>query len=149
VELTLRNSVAELAVLRDAVDRFAVEHGIAVKSLIALQVVLDEIVSNVIKYAWHDGEAHQLHIRLHTNGSVIEGEVSDDGQPYDPRNSPPPPSAAAGGRPRPGGLGVHMVKQLVDRFDYERVGGHNRLKLKMRYVSDALTQPENPDDRGT
>jgi serine/threonine-protein kinase RsbW len=149
VELTLRNNMADLAVLRDAVDRFAAQHGIPVKSLIALQVVLDEIVSNIMKYAWRDRETHRLHVRLHTNGSVIEGEISDDGQPYDPRNSPSPPAAVAGSRPRPGGLGVYMVKQFVDRFDYERVDGHNRLKLTMRGVSDAPTQSESPDDRGT
>ena len=143
-ELTIRNDRAGLSVLRDTLDRIAAEHGIFGKSLIELQVALDEIISNIIKYAWPEGDAHDLLVRLTVAGTVVEVEVIDDGQPYDPRNAPPPPPVAPGRRPKPGGVGVHMVKQLVDGFDYERVDGYNRVKLtkKMHYrrtvrISDA------------
>ena len=149
MELTIGNDLADVAILRDAVDRFAEEHGIAPKPLIALQVSLDELISNIIKYAWPDGGTHQLQIRLRIDSAVIEAEISDDGQPYDPRNSPPPPAVPAGTRPRPGGVGVHMVKQLADRLEYERVGDRNRLKLTIRRASDTRAQSESPDDRRT
>src|ERR1700691_3179368 len=49
-ELTIRKDRADLSVLRDTLDRVAAEHGISGKSLIELQVVLDEIISNTVKY---------------------------------------------------------------------------------------------------
>jgi anti-sigma regulatory factor (Ser/Thr protein kinase) len=140
-ELTIHNDRADLSVLRDTLDRIAAENGISGKSLIELQVVLDEIISNTIKYAWPEGGAHELLVRLTVDGTVVEVEVMDDGKPYDPRNAPPPPPAAPGGTPKPGGVGVHMVKQLVDGFDYERVDGYNRVKLTKRCSID-----EGPDD---
>jgi hypothetical protein len=54
-ELTIRKDRADLSVLRDTLDRVAAEHGISGKSLIELQVVLDEIISNTVKYAWPEG----------------------------------------------------------------------------------------------
>jgi serine/threonine-protein kinase RsbW len=145
-ELTIRNDRAELSVLRDTLDRTAAAHGISGKPLYELQVVLDEIVSNIIKYAWPEGGVHELLVRLTVAGAVVEVEVIDDGQPYDPRNAPPPPPAAPGIKPRPGGVGVHMVKQLVDRFDYERVDGYNRVKLTKKCIVDAQLESRTPDD---
>jgi anti-sigma regulatory factor (Ser/Thr protein kinase) len=136
IEFTIRNEQADMSVVRDALDRFTAEHGLSGKPLIELQVVLDEIVSNIIKYAWLEGGAHELRLRLSVDGSIVEVEISDDGRPYDPRNAPPPPRAAPGMKPRPGGIGVHMVKQLVDGFDYKRVDGYNRVTLTKRCIVD-------------
>jgi serine/threonine-protein kinase RsbW len=133
-DLTIRNDLADISILREAVDRVGTQSRIPPEAVNDLQIVLDEIVSNVIKYAWPAGGDHEVRVRLTVDGGAIEAEVIDDGQPYDPREAPAPMRAAPGRRPRPGGLGVHLAKQLVDGFDYRRVGPHNRVRLTKRFL---------------
>ena len=135
VEIVIRNEIAELATLSDGLERIGAELGVPGKPLMQLQVALDEIASNVIKYGWPDGGNHELRVRIRGQHGRIEVEIVDDGRAFDPRQAPPSELQPAGRR-QPGGLGIHMVKQLVDRLDYKRVGGHNRTVMTKQYVSD-------------
>jgi serine/threonine-protein kinase RsbW len=77
-----------------------------------------------------------------------EVEIVDDGLPYDPRNAPAPVRADPGRKPPAGGRGIHLVKQLVDRFEYERVDDRNRVRLTKQYIVERLPGGRGPDDRG-
>jgi serine/threonine-protein kinase RsbW len=145
IELTLRNNPADISVVRSALDHFGAEERIPGKVLIEMQVVLDEIVSNVIKYAWPEGGSHEFLVRLTIDDTTVGVEVVDDGQAYDPRDAPVP--ASSGRRRPPGGLGVHLIKQLVDFVEYERVDEHNRVSLRKRFVVTALPQNEASDGK--
>ena len=135
VEIVIRNSIAELANLRDGLERIGAELGVPGKPLMQLQVALDEIASNVIKYGWPDGGNHKLCVRISGQQDRIEVEIVDDGREFDPRQAPPSEPQPAGRR-QPGGLGIHLIKQLVDRLEYKRVGGRNRTVMTKQYVSD-------------
>jgi len=135
VEIVIRNSIAELANLRDGLERIGAKLGVPGKPLMQLQVALDEVASNVIKYGWPDGGNHELCVRITGQQDRIEVEIVDDGREFDPRLAPPSEPQPAGRR-QPGGLGIHLVKQLVDRLDYERVGGRNRTVMTKQYLSD-------------
>jgi serine/threonine-protein kinase RsbW len=132
-EIVIRNNIAELANLRDSLERIGAELGVPGKPLMQLQVALDEIASNVIKYGWSDCSNHKLCVRITGQQGQIEVEIVDDGREFDPRLAPPSEPQPAGRR-RPGGLGIHLVKQLVDRLEYERVGGRNRTVMTKRYA---------------
>jgi len=146
IELMVHNDATGSARVRETLDHFAAEHGIDGKPLIQLQVVLDEIISNISKYGWSDGGVHEFRVRITLADNVLAIEITDDGQPYDPRSAPPPPSPGPGGRRRPGGVGLHLVRQLVDGFDYKRVGRHNHVTLTKRCVADAGAATGNPDE---
>jgi anti-sigma regulatory factor (Ser/Thr protein kinase) len=135
VEIVIRNDLMELASLRDGLEQIGAELGIPGKPLMQLQVALDEIASNVIKYGWPDGGNHELRVRIAGQQDRIEVEIVDDGREFDPRQAPAPEPQPAGRR-RLGGLGIHMVKQLVDRVEYERVDGRNRTVVTKQYISD-------------
>jgi len=135
VEIVIRNNIAELASLRDGLERIGAELGVPGKPLMQLQVALDEIASNVINYGWPDGGNHELCVRITGQQDRIEVEIVDDGREFDPRHALPSEPQPTGRR-RAGGLGIHLVKQLVDRLDYERVDGRNRTVMTKRYVSD-------------
>jgi anti-sigma regulatory factor (Ser/Thr protein kinase) len=127
--VVIRNDVADLAALRTAMERIATEHGIPEESLFQLQIVLDEMVSNVIKYAWADAGAHEIEIRITVLDEGIEIEIIDDGRMFDPLDAPQPEKPLPGQRPRPGGLGVQITKQLVDSIGYARIGNRNHTTL--------------------
>ena len=135
VEIVIRNDMAELAKLSDGLEQIGAELGVPGKPLMQLQVALDEIASNVINYGWPDGGNHELRVRITGQQDRIEVEIVDDGREFDPRQAPAPEPQPAGRR-EPGGLGIHLVKQLVDRLEYERIDGRNRTVVTKQYVSD-------------
>ena len=85
-----------------------------------LQVVLDELVSNVIKYAWPEGGTHRIELFVSALDDGIKLELVDDGRPFDPR------TVTAAAQRTPGStLGLHLVRQLADHIDHVRSGGCN------------------------
>ena len=59
----------------------------------------------------------------------VDVEIIDDGRVFDPLDAPGTPPPPPGQRPRPGGVGIHMVKQLVDSIEYARIDGRNHTTL--------------------
>lgn len=131
-ELVLPNEPAAMAAARDAMAQLGAQHGLAARPLHQLQVALDELVSNVVKYAWPEGGRHELRVRISVGSGQVEIEISDDGRMFDPLQAPPPQAPPPGQRPMPGGRGIHMLRQILDRIEYARVDGHNRLTLSKR-----------------
>jgi serine/threonine-protein kinase RsbW len=127
--IVIRNNMADLAALTTAMERVGAERGMPEQSLFQLQVALDEIVSNVIKYAWPEAGAHDIEIRITARDDGVEVEIIDDGRMFDPRDAPKRDKPLPGQRPQPGGVGVQMTKQLVDRIDYARMGNRNHTTL--------------------
>jgi serine/threonine-protein kinase RsbW len=145
VELVIRNDVADLVAVTNALDRIGAELGFPAKALMQLQVALDEVLSNIIKYAWPEGGLHALNVRIKAHETGIEIVIIDDGQAFDPRSRPAPDVVPVGQRPRPGGVGIHMVKQLVDSFEYQRIDERNCVTLSKRNGSGAAPQERNRD----
>lgn len=138
VTVTLRNEIADLAKVTETVDRIGVQAGIPSKTVMQLQVVLDEVLSNVVKYAWPEGGTHEFYVSINVESGEIEVTITDDGQLFNPLDQPPPVPPADGRRPLPGGVGIHMVRQLVDGIEYVRFDGHNQVTLTKRYELEPL-----------
>lgn len=134
VELTVRNDVAELALVSDRLEQLGAELGVAVRPLMQLQVALDELAGNIIEHGWPDGGPHEFRVRITGRGDRIEIEIEDDGREFDPRLAAPPEPVRPGSRPRLGGVGVHLAKSLVDRLEYKRVAGRNQTVMMKRYA---------------
>jgi serine/threonine-protein kinase RsbW len=135
LELRVANEVAHMRTLRVALDRFGHEHQLPADVLRSLQVAVDEVVSNVIKYAWPSGGTHEVLLRVGLRSDHVEVEIVDDGVPFDPRDPPPPPAfeLEAGGLPI-GGRGLRLVDRLMDEVDYTRLGNQNRLRIRKSIV---------------
>ena len=129
VDVAIHNDLSEIAVVRDALDRLGSEFDVPARALMHLQVALDEIVSNVVKYSWPDGAKHELLVRMTVSAGGMAVDIFDDGRPFDPREAPEPKALREGQRPRPGGVGIHMTKQLVDNLVYERIDGRNHTRF--------------------
>jgi anti-sigma regulatory factor (Ser/Thr protein kinase) len=133
----LRNRLEDLELLERWLARFAEEQGLPPRELQTLNLVLDEIVTNLIEHAYDDEAEHAIRIRLACAAGELRIEVEDDGRPFDPLAAPAPELARAPGERRIGGLGLHFVRRSVDGLDYRRVGGRNLLRLRKRIGADA------------
>ncbi|MBS0339084.1 MAG: ATP-binding protein [Proteobacteria bacterium] len=130
--VTIGSDLANLPKLQHALDHFGRQHGIPVEAINQLQVVLDELASNIIKYAWPDGAVHELSVSFGAADGAVTLEFNDDGAAFNPLDAPPPRPLQPGERPRPGGVGLHMVRQLVDGMAYARIGATNRITITKR-----------------
>jgi serine/threonine-protein kinase RsbW len=139
LDLRIHNDGAAIGIVRDALDELGREFGIPDRALVHLQVALDEVVSNVVKYSWDDAERHEFLVRITVGSDRVDLEIFDDGRQFDPL-SVPAPAAPVQQRPRPGGLGIHLARQLVDRFTYERIGGRNHTTLSKKCEFGTTTQ---------
>lgn len=133
-DFVIRNDLADLAEASAALERFGAQFNVPRKPLVQLQIALDEMASNVIKYAWPEGGDHEIHIRLAQEEGAVTMVIEDDGRPFDPLLADPPPVAKPGQPPKPGGLGIHFVKQMIDTVEFSRIGNRNRLTLIKRCV---------------
>ncbi|EPR41739.1 putative anti-sigma regulatory factor, serine/threonine protein kinase [Desulfovibrio sp. X2] len=129
---TLRNSLQELDTLREHLEAFASECGLTPRSLFELNLILDELLTNVITYGFPGGGDHVILMDLGLDDDTMHVVMADDGEPFDPRQAPEPEMDGPLESRSIGGLGIHLVKSLVQEIDYQRAGGRNVLKLTKR-----------------
>lgn len=127
--IELRSDLRQVAVLSEWVDRFADEISLPSDRRGELQVALEEVVINVLKHGYGADADRRLTVTLTAGEDFVSAEVIDDAPAYDPLARPaidtdlPLESRAIGG------LGVHMVKQLMASVKYERRAAQNVLTL--------------------
>ena len=131
-EITIVNRASELARVAEFLDRLGPERNLARETVADMQVALDEILTNITKYAYADDGEHKILIRFRVSGGVLEAMIEDDGAPFDTLAIPPPDVSAPLHERRVGGVGIHFVKSLMDEVAYDRVGDRNRLVLRKR-----------------
>lgn len=129
LEFRLANDLAAMAGLADAVEGFAAEHRLPAETASALGVSVDEAVSNAIKHGYPGDARGEIAVRLRRRPDSVVVEVEDDGTPFDPLQVPPPDLTLPLDERPVGGLGIHLMRNLMDEMSYARQGGRNVLKL--------------------
>jgi anti-sigma regulatory factor (Ser/Thr protein kinase) len=97
-----------------------------------LTLVLEEIITNVISYGYDDGLEHQISVRLSLKDPNMKVEVEDDGRSFNPLEAPPPDMGKPLTEMQVGGLGIHLVREMMDELEYRRENHKNLLLLKMK-----------------
>jgi anti-sigma regulatory factor (Ser/Thr protein kinase) len=95
-----------------------------------LQVALDEVLSNIV----HHGGGTRIEISFRREAEVAEITVRDDGAPFDPASWPAPDVTSSLEARQTGGLGIALVKSLIDEIDYRR-DDRNVLTLRTRIAA--------------
>ena len=91
---------------------------------------LDELFTNIISYGFEDESEHQIKFSLAKAEETLVVQVEDDGIPFNPLDAAGPAVARDLDSINIGGLGIHLVKKVMDDIDYQRVEGRNKLILK-------------------
>jgi anti-sigma regulatory factor (Ser/Thr protein kinase)/class 3 adenylate cyclase len=139
LDVSLANRLTEIPRLAAIIDAFCERHDFDPSVANAVNLALDELLTNTISYGYEDDAEHRIDVALLLEGETLSVRLSDDAVAFDP-SVPPSPNLEGDIDARTiGGLGVHFVHTLMDAVDYRRAGGHNELTLKKRVAPAAAT----------
>ena len=135
-ELTvhLSNRLEEIERLARVIEAFCAKHQLPDAIAFAFNLSLDEVVTNIVSYAFTDVQQHPIDVRLRLDAGVLHAEVNDDGRPFNPIDVPTPDLDAPIDERRIGGLGIHIVREMMDSLEYNREEDRNILRLS-KHVS--------------
>lgn len=127
--LVLHNDIQQIPQLADFIGRITAESGIDQSLSLSLNLALEEAVTNVILYAYPEGADGLVDIEAIIRDTQLDFIVSDSGKPFDPTQVQEA-DVTLGVDDRPiGGLGVFLVRSIMDSVSYERKDGKNVLYM--------------------
>ena len=128
--LTLKNDVREVAALSNFQKSFYEKMNLEKSLARQLRLAVEEAVVNVIEYAYPAGTEGSVDITMMSDGHWLKVVIDDSGVAFDPTVEKKADTTLSVEERRIGGLGIHLVRELMDSINYERVNGHNILTRK-------------------
>ena len=129
-ELTLRSLLPEVARIPPWIEELASRYAISANVQLAMNLCLEEVVSNVIRHGYGSRSDRFVAIRF---SMPKEGYfvclVEDDAPRFDPLTAAGLPILSAGEKPRVGGQGIRLLRQFADELEYEPLATGNRLRM--------------------
>jgi len=132
ISVTLVNQISEVARLSRLVEAFGEAEGLGPEAVFSMNLALDEVITNVIRYAHDDGRQHPIVVRLALEQDVLSAQVEDDGRAFNPLEAPAPDTGASIDDRPIGGLGIHLVRSVMSSVEYRREDGRNVLTMKKK-----------------
>jgi serine/threonine-protein kinase RsbW/sigma-B regulation protein RsbU (phosphoserine phosphatase) len=130
-EMTVAPDLAAIPPLNDWVEERCQEAGLGGELAFKLMLAIEEAVTNVVSYAFAEmPPPHRIQIRLVIDEDRCAAEIVDNGRPFDPSAAPPPDLTGTIEERDPGGLGIHLIRNMADRVEYRREDGQNRLRIE-------------------
>jgi serine/threonine-protein kinase RsbW len=131
-EMRLTSDPRLLAVVRSTVAQLAATLGFEDAQCRKITLAVDEALSNIIRHAYKNEGNHMIDLDFEAQADFLEFTFIDRGEPADPARicAQPIDNVALGGR------GTHLIREIMDEVNYERLPGHNRLRLK-KYMPGA------------
>ncbi len=127
--LKLANELGELERIKSALDELCDDFNITPKIGLEINLALEEAFTNIVNYAFRDEEKHSIELLIVADFQKLVMTLVDDGIAYDPtQNKEPQLDLPVHDRPV-GGLGVFLIKKLMDGVEYRREAGKNHLIL--------------------
>jgi sigma-B regulation protein RsbU (phosphoserine phosphatase) len=133
-EIIIKNDLEEIDRLNELFEEFCELHEIPPKTFRKFNIVFDELINNIVSYAFNDEEAHEIKVLVNITKDQLVVSLEDDGIAFNPFNLATPDTEASIEDRDIGGLGVHIVKNLMDDFSYKRFVKKNMTTL-YKYIN--------------
>lgn len=131
----LHSNAAEVSALADALADWASALGVQTRTVNYLSLMLDELVSNIVRHAYGGRDDGMIEIAARYDGSAVCVTLRDQGPAFDPTRLAPADTGQKMDEREFGGLGVHFVRRIADRFGYQRDGAINETVFCKQDVS--------------
>jgi len=138
--ITLTNDIQQVPQLADFVDMVCEEIGMDMAVAIQMNLAMEEAVVNVMSYAYPADTVGDVTIEAVTIADQLQFTITDSGTPFDPTAKEDVDTTLSAEERPIGGLGIHLVRQLMDSITYERIDGKNVLTLRKKFDKPSVIQ---------
>jgi len=132
IRIVLKNDLSEIANVHPALENFGQRCSLSPKTLFEINLILEEVLANIISYAYGDNQWHEIVVRADIGSDELVIEVEDDGRPFNPLQIPPPDLERPLEQRKVGGLGLHLVRELTSSIEYTRREDKNHLVMRKK-----------------
>ncbi|MHA7819558.1 MAG: ATP-binding protein [Erythrobacter sp.] len=132
------NASADFSGFAEQIERFLESRPVPMATVSQVMIAIDEVVSNALNYGSGlredcDGSTAELVVSIEIENGKVLAEVADNSAAFDPLSLPEPDTEASVEERDYGGLGVHIVRNLMDEVEYLREEGWNRLRFSKTF----------------
>jgi serine/threonine-protein kinase RsbW len=125
----LKSDLSELKTLFKHLNKVGQATGLSEACVTDINICLDELFTNIVSYGFGDDLEHIVRFAMNLDEHVLTLKIEDDGIPFNPLEKKDPEIPDDLIDVRIGGLGIHIVRKLMDDIYYERKDGTNKLTL--------------------
>lgn len=129
MSVVLENKIEELSVLTQMLQVFLRPYQMPSGALYALELSLEEILVNIISYAYDDDQIHDIQFKVEIEEDMIAMKFIDDGQPFNPLAAEKIETQNPLMERGVGGLGINFVRKMRDMMEYQRKDDKNILRI--------------------
>lgn len=129
---TIKNNIEALGRLNNDLEAFLKAHPLPENAHYALNLALEEMLTNIIKYGYDDRSEHLIAVRIDIDQAHVRLTLEDDGHPFNPLTVAEPERQHVLHHRPIGGLGIFLVRSLVDKMTYQRRAGKNILAITIK-----------------
>jgi serine/threonine-protein kinase RsbW len=126
----LKNDLAELRNLEKHLVNLGGLANLSDNSILRINICLDELFTNIVSYGFEDDLEHVVKFAVRVEDNILIIEIEDDGTPFNPLEKIDPDFPANVESANIGGLGILIIRKLIDSIGYERKPGKNKLTMK-------------------
>lgn len=130
--LVLPNDIETIPQLNEFIDSVAEEVGLEMSLTMSLNLAIEEAVVNVMEYAYPEGQTGNVEIEVTADQQWMTFVITDTGIAFDPTKKEDADTTLSAEERPIGGLGIFLVRQLMDVIDYKREGNKNVLTLQKK-----------------
>ena len=129
--MIVKNDISELNKIYSELEKITKEHGFSEELYSELCLCMDEVFSNIIKYAWDDDNEHNVEILFDYKDEAKKFTITlvDDGKPFNPMEASDPDLSSNLFEREIGGLGIFIISNIMSNIEYSRKNKKNRLQL--------------------
>lgn len=129
-EIRITNNLDEIGTLAEFIEELGAELSLSMETTMHINLALEEAVSNIIMYAYPQEEAHEIILKTSATENQLIFLITDNGLSFDPTSAPEVNLDIPAEERQIGGLGIFLIRRIMNEVTYRRLDGENHLTMK-------------------
>jgi anti-sigma regulatory factor (Ser/Thr protein kinase) len=132
--IILANDISEVSRLYEFIEEVGNDFSLTPDIVFNLNLVLEEAVVNIINYAYPKEDHQHIYLSAKMRDDSIVLVLTDTGKEFDPTAAPEPDVTLSADEREIGGIGIFLIRQIMNEVKYERIEGKNVLTLEKKIM---------------